>query len=119
MPQTLEQIQQRLKTGASPAVQGQVWTATFILLGLRFRKELSERLLTGVMTMEESVTYQAIIEKGQPKEASRLLLRLGQVRFGPPPEKARKTIESMTELDHLERLSERLVQVAGWDELLA
>jgi hypothetical protein len=79
--------------------------------------------------MEESVTYQAIIEKGIEKgiqkgipkgelrEAQRLLLRLGRKRFGPPDAATITIIESLTDLERLEQLSERVLEVSGWQEL--
>ena len=105
---------------------GKLLTAAFILLGLRFPKPLAERLFQGVRAMEESVTYQAIIEKGIEKgeargrveEARRLLLRQGRIRFGPPDEATQAAVAAIADVERLERWGERLVQVTTWQELL-
>ena len=48
-----------------------------------------------------------------------LALDLGESRFGPPDESTRKAIESLKDLDRLERLAKRLLTVSNWTELLA
>ncbi len=72
--------------------------------------------------MKESVTYQAILEEGEAKgriaEAKRLLLLLGQGRFGSPDARARLAVEKITDVEQLEALSERLLTAASWAELL-
>jgi predicted transposase YdaD len=52
-------------------------------MGLRYERAVIQKLLQGVLTMKESVTYQAIIEEGEAKgeakgktEEARKLLRL-------------------------------------------
>ena len=41
-----------------------LWTATYLLMGLRFSEELAFHLLEGVQNMRESTTYQAILREG-------------------------------------------------------
>ena len=69
--------------------------------------------------MEESTTYQAIITRGRIDEARKILLRQGSKRFGPPDVRTRTAIEAITEIERLEQLTERLLDVSSWDELLA
>jgi predicted transposase YdaD len=81
--------------------------------------------------MEESVTYQAILRKGRAaglaegkaegkaEEAKQLLLRMGRKRFGPPEPRIGAAIESIAELERVELLVDRLLDVASWDELMA
>jgi hypothetical protein len=72
--------------------------------------------------MEESVTYQAIIRKGEVRgaiqELRKTLLRQGTLRFGPPTETVRTALESISDLGRLEGLSERLLFVNDWATLL-
>jgi hypothetical protein len=101
----------------------QLWTATYILMGLRYDLALAENLLQGVLDMEESVTYQAIIAKGEKKGilegARKILLRLGQLQFAKAaPAWARAALEKVGSLDELENISTRLMTVRSWDELL-
>lgn len=69
--------------------------------------------------MEESTTYQYILEKGGLKEAKRMILRMGVIRFGGPPGEAIKAqLEAIDDLELLERLGEQLLTVNSWEELL-
>jgi hypothetical protein len=56
---------------------------------------------------------------GKAEEARRMILRLGQIRFGPPAEDVRKAIEMIEDIDRLEQLCERVITVSSWTELLA
>ena len=65
--------------------------------------------------MEESSTYQYIVSKGE----KRLLLLQGRKRFGSPDLQTAAAIEAITDLERLEQLGERLLDVSSWEELLA
>ncbi|TVS20783.1 MAG: DUF4351 domain-containing protein [Planctomycetaceae bacterium] len=69
--------------------------------------------------MRESVTFQAILEEGRVEELHRMILRQGRRRFGEVDEAVRQRIEAMRDIERLEDLSERLVIVSSWDELMA
>jgi predicted transposase YdaD len=104
----------------------EIWSATYILLGLRYSRELARQLLHGVRSMKESVTYQAILEEGEAMgevkgalaEARKFLLRQGRVRFGPPDALVVAALEGIGSLERLEELGERLLSAANWEELL-
>jgi hypothetical protein len=49
----------------------------------------------------------------------RTLLRLGRKHFGEPSEETRQAIWDVRDPNRLEELSERLLDVSTWDELLA
>jgi hypothetical protein len=122
LPQLAKQIGRRLAKLSSPADRAELATATRLLLGLRSLKQPAIRLLGGLMTikgLEESTTYQEIVEVGKISALREALLRLGQIRFGPPSRAVRKAINTTEELARLEHLMDRVVQVEGWDELLA
>ena len=111
-----------------------MWAATDILLGLRYPAEQIHQWLLGVKSMKESTTYQAILQEGKAlgqalgeakgevkgalKEARKMILRLGQSRFGPPEVVQVAALEGITDLARLENLGERLLQVESWQELL-
>ena len=65
-----------------------LWTATKILMGMKYSEELVASLLQGVQGMKESVTYQAIVEegvvKGVVKGERNFLLLWGRKRLGEP-----------------------------------
>lgn len=107
------------------------WTATFVLLGLRYPRAVGQMLLSGVRNMKESTTYQAILAEGEAegkikgeaegriKEAKSLLLRVGTRRFGYPPTQIALQIDSIADLAKLEMLHERIVDAPSWEALLA
>jgi predicted transposase YdaD len=123
LPGVIQRMQARLVQETTRDKADWLWTATYILMGLRYPEELTAHLLQGVDTMEDSVTYQAIIRKGQAAgrlaEAKAILLRQGRKRFDLPDPASTAALEAITDLDRLERMSERLLEVTSWQELLA
>src|SRR5690349_1157977 len=85
----LREIKRRLGEQATPSHVNKLWTAVYVLLGLRFQPTVVDNLLEKVIGMEESTTYQAIIAKGRAvgeaegvkKGVRRSLLHLGKVHF--------------------------------------
>jgi predicted transposase YdaD len=84
---------------------------------------LIQRLLQGVTSMRESITYQAILQEGKAEgeasEARRILLLQGRRRFGEPAAAALAALNSVSDLQKLEDLTVRLLEVETWEELLA
>ncbi len=72
--------------------------------------------------MKESTTYQAIIgegkAEGQVEALQRIVLRLGQQRFGKPSSRVSAAIHCITDLGRLDRMSDRLLSAADWHDLL-
>jgi hypothetical protein len=68
--------------------------------------------------MEESTTYQAILAEGALAEAKKMLLMLGQRRFGRASTRVMQLIDDFDDVERVERLQLRVVEVAGWEELL-
>jgi hypothetical protein len=123
LPSVIEQMKHRLSQRRARALAGELWTATWVLLGMRYSRELAQQLLRGITAMEESVTYQYIIElgeaKGLAKGTRQTLLRVGQKRFGSPPDDAtRAAIDAIEDVARLEQLAERTLDVSSWQELL-
>jgi predicted transposase YdaD len=124
LPGVIERLKEKLAAPRYRKTAGPLWTAVDVLMGLRYHRALIEQLLQGVRGMKESVTYQAIVEegvvKGELRGARRMLFRQGEQRFGQPPDAlAQSRIESVASLETLERLSDRMLQVRNWEELLA
>ncbi len=74
-----------------------VLTSTFVLSGLRLERERALNLFRRIRAVEESTTYQYIIEQGQLKDARAILLRLGTRKFA-PAKKARAGIQELENL---------------------
>jgi len=114
VPEVIDQMRERFQRDASPPEAAILWTSTYILMGLRFPPRVVAQMLRGVRDMEESATYQAILAEGE----KRLLLLMGTKRFGPPDAPTRAAIDELDSPKRLEQLSERLLEVASWEELL-
>ncbi len=83
-------------------------------------------MILGINGIEESSVYQDIFgkgeatgeAKGQIKADRAALLRQGRKKFGPPSETVEATINTLTDLDRLNALLDRILDVSTWDELL-
>ena len=109
----------RLDREAARDQAATLWTSTYLLMGLNYPDELIERLLQGVQNMKESVTYQKILKEGRAEEARRILKRQGSRRFGAPSPSHETAIDAIADLVRLEQLTDRVLEVKGWEELLA
>jgi hypothetical protein len=122
LPAVIARMKRRLDREVPSGLAADLWSAAYILMGLRYDQVLVHRLLQGVMTMKESVTYQAIIEEGKAEglleEARRILLLMGRSRFGEPSAQELAAVQALTDVRKLERLSVRLLQASSWQELL-
>jgi predicted transposase YdaD len=135
LPDLVRTISRRIEEEASADDARTLWTATYILMGLRYDEALTRQLLREVRAMRESVTYQSILaegraegrvegrlegrEEGRAEEARALLLRLGTRRFGPLSPEERAMLAALEQPEALETLADRLLDVASWQELLA
>jgi predicted transposase YdaD len=119
----IQGIIERLEQEAPPEKVRRLLTAAFVLAGLRVPRLIARQLFQGVRAMRESDTYQAILDEGRDEgridEVKRMILRLGQKRFGAPGENVTATLATLTDLERLEFLLEHLGDVGSWDEFLA
>jgi hypothetical protein len=129
LPAVVAKMKQRFDREA-PRQAKELWSAAYILMGLRYEQALIQTLLRGVVNMKESVTYQAILKEGKAEgraegraegkaeEARRMLLLQGREQFGEPPAKIAARLDAATDVSWLEALAIRLLHVKSWDELL-
>lgn len=104
-----------------------LWASTYVLMGLKYPPEFTNRLLKGVREMRESSTYQAILQEGRQEgrlegrleEARSSVLRLGGKRFGIPAPKTQAVLKAISSVERLEALQLRLLDTESWEELLA
>jgi hypothetical protein len=71
------------------------------------------------LSLEDSTSYQFLVNRGEVREAQAVVLRFGGKRFGPAPEAVQAVIRGIGDLEVLRRLADRVFEVSGWDELLA
>jgi hypothetical protein len=69
--------------------------------------------------MHESTTYRRIINDGRLEEARRLLILLGEMRFGGADEPTRSRLEGIRDIERLERMSNRILdpEIHDWEGL--
>ena len=105
---------------------------TAVLCGMRYDDDIvreAERMIEDLL--QDSRTFQRWQREGEARgeargkaegeaeEARRLLTRLGTRRFGPPPATTEAAIAAEADRDRLERMADRLLDAAGWDDLLS
>lgn len=118
LPSILAAMQSRLSSFADRALVAKLWASTYVLMGLRYDQPLIDNLLSGVLQMEESVTYQAIINRGAVQEARKLVLLAGQEKLGPPSPAVGAAIAAITDTPVLETLLKRVIHASSWDDLI-
>lgn len=123
LPGIIRQMESRIDSEANSDIEaGELWTATYVLMGLRYDRAFNAELLKGVRRMKESNTYQAILEEGRQEgeliEAQRMLLRAGRNRLGQPSEVVEAAVLRIGSRERLELLVDRLFGVETWEELL-
>jgi predicted transposase YdaD len=127
LPAVVTRMKARLDAEVPEVVRRELWTAAYILMGLRYNEGVIGKVLEEVVGMEESSTYQAIIRKGKQegllegerKEAREILLMQGEVRFGTASAEIRTRLQGCGDLDLLHHLSLRLLTASSWEDLLA
>jgi hypothetical protein len=123
LPALVPRMAERINAEPEPQA-AKLWTATYLLMGLRFENAFASQLLEGVQNMRESTTYQAILREGRDEGRisgeQRMLLRLGTKQFGEPDTATVAAIEAIHDSDRLEALGERILDpnIHSWDDLL-
>jgi hypothetical protein len=126
LPNVLKEIDARLTHLSKPIPIGDLWTAAFVLSGLRLSRGEAVGLFKGILAMKESTTYQWIIEQGMKEgmkegalqEARNMILMFGDAHLGRPSTAVKKSIHEIDDLERLHRMSKRLLDVESWRELL-
>jgi hypothetical protein len=68
--------------------------------------------------MQESDTYLMILDEGQEKHARKAVLLVGEERLGPFDESVKVRLDSITDLEHLDRMLRRAAKATSWQEIL-
>jgi predicted transposase YdaD len=127
LPEVVRRMAGRINVEPRPRA-AKLWTATYLLMGVRYPDDMVNQLLEGIHTMRESSTYQAILregrqegrQEGRVEGEQKLLIRMGTKRFGKPSAATVAAIEAERDIDRLENLGERILDpgIRDWDELL-
>ena len=112
----------------APAEAGrtELLTAGDNLMGLRYDAKTIQALIPGASHMRESSTYRATLEEGRAEERLRtlqtlrgLVRRIGEKKLGPISPDAATALGAVADADRLERIHDRVLDAAGWADLLA
>ena len=119
MPGIIRRMADRINGEPRPRA-AKLWTATCLLMGLRFSDDLAIQFLEGIETMHESTTYRRIINDGRREEARRIRIRQGTKLFREPDGATVAALEAIKDIERLEVLGERILDpdIHDWDELL-
>ncbi len=119
LPAVVGRIAERIHQEAPRETRGELWTATSVLMGMRYPRELIREVMEMAvnMNLEDNTFVQYLLEKGEAKgqaegrveEARKILLRQGGVRFGPPTPQVEAALAAITDLDRLEELGVRIL----------
>ncbi|HEY2910006.1 MAG TPA: hypothetical protein VGI99_07155 [Gemmataceae bacterium] len=138
LPALVERMRKRIAGRSDRPLAAKLWSASYVLMGLRYETALIESLLSGVRQMEESVTYQAILNRGVKKgrqegqqegrqegqqegamvEARRMLLLAAQPKLGTPGKTIKNALDAIADVTRFEHLAARITTVSSWAELL-
>jgi predicted transposase YdaD len=123
LPAVIERMNKRLDAESDQATIGELWTATCVLLGLRYEAGFVDKLLQGVRAMKESTTYQAIKqegrEEGRVEELREDIRVLGEEKFQHPlPAEVLAILEGILDLGQLKQLLKRVLKVDTWEQLV-
>jgi hypothetical protein len=130
LPELVKQFAERVIHDApAEGTQNLLLSAAYILLGLRYDKEVVRPLFLGVQKMRESSTYQAILEEGRVEGLTRGrveatletrrqdLLDLLTDRFGPVPADLEARIKATTDPDRLRAALRQVLRINSPGEL--
>jgi predicted transposase YdaD len=116
LPAVIRRIVERL-VDETPADLPKMLAAAYVLAGLRLAKAQTDRLFRGIPGMQDSTTYQGILDDGREgrlDEARKLLVRLARKRFNCPNAEGEATLAAITDLEKLERLGVALMVARSW-----
>jgi hypothetical protein len=116
----LNQVYERLREeSSSPTMVEDEMGSIFFLMGLRYDKDILRNLFKEFhMTLEESSTYQDVLEKGSNLGRAASILRLGTKRLGTAPEAMAAKIRAVTDSALLDTMLERVLDAKTWTEIV-
>ncbi len=122
MPGLIQRMGERLiREYPDQAEAKTLWTVTDELVGLGYRDPILSIILQemdSMLNLEHSPSYQKIVAKGEVKSLREIILRMGTKKFGKPSAKVQREVTAITSVERLLELSERILDVATWRELL-
>jgi hypothetical protein len=137
LPRMLHAIDERLEAELPPADAKWLLMAAWILIGMRVPRSTLKTFqeAMSMVDLRDSSTYQLILEEGLAEglakgEAQGLakgeadgirttLLQIGSRRLGLPSAAVKESLNAVGDIARLRRMSDRLLDVTTWQELLS
>lgn len=88
------------------------------LSAMHVEPTVARAIFNKVIAMQESGTYQLILEEGAVKHTRELILRLGTERLGTPSDKQKNKLSAIENLERLDRITLKALTAKSWDGLL-
>ena len=131
LPAAFDRFESRLRQpDVDDKLADEVLGSTFVLCGLRYDQSRIEDLYRSLsMTLEDSTTYQLILQRGEAKgeargeargaakEARRLISAMGGRKFGASAA-SEAALQEIADTERLERIAVRIFDATSWDDLL-
>lgn len=129
LPGVVQAMTSRIGGQPDYPLAAKLWTASYLLMGLRYQHAVIDQVLAGVMQMEESSTYQAILQRGVQQglrmahqealtEARKVLVRAGEPKLGSPNASVLAALDAIQDVTRVEILAGRIFSASSWDDLL-
>ena len=116
--EVVAQLCRRVERAYDREVANHLITSTLVLSGLRLDRELAVNMFRRYRAVEDSTTYQYIVEQGVLKGVREMVLDLGATKFGAPTENVKSSIQEMDDLPRLRRMGLRVINAASWNDVL-
>jgi hypothetical protein len=112
------EIDHRLCELTDQARAVRLMTATFILTGMRVRKESLSGVFEGARVMHKTTAWDQAVDEGMLKGELRLLLTIGRRHLGEPDEETQAALGKIKDPDRLNRMGEAILSNKTWEALL-
>jgi predicted transposase YdaD len=115
-------VSRRASRETDPATATRLLTAVGLLLQLRYGPVTAEEIIRKYPEIREYAAFKTFLDEGRAEgkvEGLReSVIRQGRKKFGPPTAEQEAAVNAITDLGRLEALTEKLLDVSTWDELL-
>ena len=129
LPTAFTRFRDRLRASALPVnVQYALIGSSFVLCGLRYPRATIEEVYRNMsLNLEESDTYQMILERGYARgvpdgriqDRQETIGELATERFGTHSQANLDALRAINDYERLRRISARILHATSWDDLLA
>lgn len=118
VPGVLLRVAARVRNEIDTASGEKLLTAIGLLLQLRYGAMATEDLMKNIPNLRDYAAFRVFVREGRVEGLRDVVLRQGRKKFGPPTPEQEAEVAALTDESRLEALSEKLLDVSTWAELL-